>query len=72
MESLSRPDQYGARGSGLMKMLLAGHHGVQLDDDDIERLVTWMDANVLFYGTFDPEDQARQQRAEIIGGPKLE
>lgn len=72
MDSLSRPDQYGARGSGLMKMLLAGHHGVQLDAGDIERLVTWMDANVLFYGTFDPEDQARQQRAEIIAGPKLE
>ena len=72
MDSLSRPDQYGARGSGLMKMLLAGHHDVRLSGEDLERLVTWMDANVLFYGTFDPADQTRQQRGEIIEGPKLE
>ena len=39
---------------------------------DIERLVTWMDANALFYGTFDPADQARQQRGEPIAGPALE
>jgi hypothetical protein len=31
-----------------------------------------MDANALFYGTFDVDDQARQQRGERIEGPKLE
>ena len=36
------------------------------------RLATWMDANALFYGTFDPEDQKRQQRGERIAGPALE
>jgi len=44
----------------------------RLSPDDLERLVTWMDANALFYGTFDPADQARQQRGERIEGPKLE
>ena len=39
---------------------------------DFERLVTWMDANALFYGTFDPADQARQRRGESIAGPKVE
>ena len=31
-----------------------------------------LDANALFYGTFDPEDQARQLRGERIAGPALE
>jgi len=72
LDAVSIPDRYGARGSALMKMLLKGHHDVKLSDQDVERLVTWMDANALFYGTFLPADQARQQRAERIAGPDLE
>lgn len=71
-EPLTRPDFFGARGSPLMKMLLGGHHDVALAAADIERLVTWMDANALFYGTFDKAGQARQQRGERIEGPALE
>jgi hypothetical protein len=71
-EPIARPDFFGARGSKLMKLLLAGHEKVALAPDEIERLATWMDSNALFYGTFDPADQARQQRGELIAGPKLE
>lgn len=71
-EPYTLPDFFGARGSKLMAMLLAGHEGVVLSSEDIERLATWMDANALFYGTFDPADQARQQRGERIAGPALE
>ena len=71
-EPMTRPGRFGARGSRLMKRLLAGHGKVKLSTEDIERLATWMDANALFYGTFDPADQARQQRGERIKGPKLE
>jgi len=71
-EPLSQVDFFGARGSPLMKLLMAGHQQVQLGAEDMERLVTWMDANALFYGTFDPEGQARQQRGELIAGPGLE
>jgi len=71
-EPLSQPDFFGARGSPLMKQLLRGHHEVALRPEEIERLATWMDANALFYGTFDVADQARQQRGERIAGPKLE
>jgi len=71
-EPVTQPDHFGARGSPLMKMLLAGHHKVRLGSDDLDRLVTWMDANALFYGTFDPEDQARQRRGERIEGPALQ
>jgi len=71
-EPLSTPGQFGALGSPLMKMLLAGHEEVELSPAEIDRLTTWMDANALFYGTFDPEDQARQQRGERIEGPEVE
>ncbi|MBX3179999.1 MAG: NPCBM/NEW2 domain-containing protein [Candidatus Hydrogenedentes bacterium] len=71
-EPAAGADRFGARASELMKMLFAGHEGVELASDEIERLVTWMDANALFYGTFRPEDQARQQRGERIEGPALE
>lgn len=72
-DALSRPGQFGARGSSVMKLLLeSNHHGVTLEPAEIERLATWMDTNALFYGTFDPADQERQRRGETIGGPKLE
>ncbi|MBP8130714.1 MAG: PD40 domain-containing protein [Candidatus Hydrogenedentes bacterium] len=65
------PGRFGARASRLMAMLLEGHHDVRLNTEEMERLVTWMDANALFYGTFDPEGQARQLRGERIDGPSL-
>jgi len=71
-EPLAMPDHFGARASPVMKLLLAGHEKVVLTPAEIERLVTWMDSNALFYGTFDPQDQARQQRGEEIAGPKLQ
>jgi len=71
-EPVTRPDFFGARGSRLMQQLLEGHEGVALAAEDVERLATWMDANALFYGTFDPADQARQLRGEQIAGPAVE
>jgi hypothetical protein len=71
-EPLTHPDQFGARASRLTALLKQGHADVILSDDDWERLATWMDANALFYGTFDPEDQRRQQLGQRIAGPALE
>lgn len=71
-EPAALPGRFGARASKLMQMLLEGHQDVTLEEEDIDRLVTWMDANALFYGTFDPDDQARQRRGERIEGPALE
>ncbi len=71
-EPLTLPDRFGARASRLMTLIDEGHEGVKLSADEIERLATWMDANALFYGTFDPSDQARQLRGERIAGPALE
>ena len=68
----THPGQYGARGSRLTTLLLDGHYDVKLPDGDWESLITWMDANALFYGTFNREDQARQLKGERIQGPELE
>jgi hypothetical protein len=74
-EPLSPPEFFGARGCKLMKQILhdpKGHYEVKLDREELERLVTWMDANVLFYGTFDPADQAKQQAGQRIAGPAIQ
>ena len=71
-EPLSRPGYFGARGSHLTALLRDGHYDVKLPSEAWERLITWMDANALFYGTFDVEDQKRQRRGERIRGPAIE
>lgn len=71
-EPETQPGFFGAWGSKLTKMLEEGHHGVELDQEDWDRLINWMDANALFYGTFNKKDQAKQQLAERIAGPELE
>jgi hypothetical protein len=72
-EPASQPGFFGARGSpALMQTLLTNHYSVTLTAEDLERMTVWMDANALFYGTFDPEDQARQLRGELIAGPKVQ
>jgi hypothetical protein len=71
-EPLAKPDYFGARGSPATKTFTEAHYKVKLSPVEWERVVTWMDANALFYGTFDPADQARQLRGERIKGPALE
>ncbi len=57
---------YGARGSRLLKMLRSGHEGVTLDASELRRLATWIDCNAVFYGVYEPEEQARQMRGERV------
>lgn len=71
-EPATQPGFFGARNSGLMTLLRKGHEKVVLPPEALERLTTWMDANALFYGTFNPADQARQLRGERIDGPALQ
>ena len=72
-EPMTEPGRFGTRVSALVIMLDDGHYDVKLTDDDWNRLNTWVDgANALFYGTFDPQDQRRQQLGERIAGPALE
>jgi hypothetical protein len=71
-EPLTEPGFFGARNSSLTALLRKNHGEVELPPAAFERLVTWMDANALFYGTFDPKGQQIQLRGEQIDGPALE
>jgi len=69
-EPLTEPLRFGAIASPLMGMLDEGHGEVKLTPEDQERLHTWMDANALFYGTFDVDEQRKQLAGQVIDGPK--
>ena len=63
---------YGARGSRLMKLLLAGHEDVKLTSDEIRRLAAWIDMNAIFYSVSDPDGMARQMRGERVAMPDIQ
>jgi formylglycine-generating enzyme required for sulfatase activity len=49
---LQRPLEFHVSTSELIQMLRKGHHGVQLDAEDWDRLITWIDLNVPDHGTW--------------------
>jgi formylglycine-generating enzyme required for sulfatase activity len=49
---LLAPLEYHSNTSELVQMLRKGHHGVNLDRDAWERLITWIDLNVPDHGTW--------------------
>jgi len=49
---LLRPLEFHADTSELIQMLAAGHHGVELDAEAWDRLITWIDLNVPDHGTW--------------------
>jgi len=46
------PLTHGSRASKLPEMLMKGHEKVKLSREEMVRLVTWIDANVPYYGTY--------------------
>ncbi|NQU23315.1 MAG: SUMF1/EgtB/PvdO family nonheme iron enzyme [Candidatus Nealsonbacteria bacterium] len=64
------PMEYHADSTQLVQMLKKGHHNVKLDDEAWDRLVTWIDLNCPYHGTWgeeldDPGVQ-RQRRRELL------
>ena len=49
---LLTPLEYHAGTTELVQMLEKGHHGVALDDESWDRLITWIDMNCPFHGTW--------------------
>ncbi|MCY2991125.1 MAG: hypothetical protein NTY19_25085 [Planctomycetota bacterium] len=47
--ALPAPRSRGAAASRLVDLLLAGHEGVQLDPESLDRIITWIDLNVPYY-----------------------
>ena len=55
------PGEHKANTTRLLQLLDKGHHGVQLEPEARERIVTWIDLNGPCYGTW-------HEIAEIPGG----
>ncbi len=49
---LLNPMEFHAGLTELVQMFDKGHHGVALDDESWDRLITWIDLNAPFYGTW--------------------
>ena len=73
---LRPPYTYGSKASQLTKLLEAGHHDVKLTDDEWQRLFVWIDANAVYYDTYEtghyPDRRifagaARQAMDEVFG-----
>jgi formylglycine-generating enzyme required for sulfatase activity len=66
---LQRPLEFHASTSELVQMLRKGHHGVQLNAEDWDRLITWIDLNVPDHGTWHEHRRSRshweQRRLEM-------
>ncbi|MCF7956569.1 MAG: hypothetical protein K9M75_12265, partial [Phycisphaerae bacterium] len=58
------PGKFGAMESKLYRMLKGGHHGVKLSDDQMHRIVLWLDSNSDFYGSY--ENTERQAAGEVV------
>jgi len=66
---LLTPMEFHADTTELVQILQKGHHGVQLDAESWDRLITWIDLNTPYHGTWgehikDPGVQ-RQRRREL-------
>ena len=77
-ESLSQiathPGRIGADASPLTQILEDPNHQGQLTwtEADRRRLYLWLDANVPFYGTYDPAEQLAQREGKPIAPPRLQ
>ena len=70
----SRPGEGGADMSHLTKVLDDSDHGdkIGLSDADRRAFYLWMDANVPFYGTAEPETRAAELKGETVPMPLVQ
>jgi len=59
------PGRFGARASGLYKLLREGHYDVKLSDEEFHRLMLWLDCSSMFYGVYEREGGQAQLRGEV-------
>ncbi|MCL2625028.1 MAG: hypothetical protein FWD31_15310, partial [Planctomycetaceae bacterium] len=65
------PGRFGAHAAPLYKILKEGHHDVQLSDEEMRRIVLWLDCLSNFYGVYEKEGAEAQLRGELAW-PTLE
>lgn len=67
------PKAIGSHASRLISILRAGHYDVKLSPEEMIRLVTWVDANGPYYGTyFGPRNWRYKDRDDFRPIPTLE
>ena len=65
------PGKFGAHAAPLYKILREGHYDVKLSDEEMLRIVLWLDCLSNFYGVYEKEGGEAQLRGEIAW-PALE
>ncbi len=65
------PGKFGALASPLYQMLEKGHYDVKLSDEEMHRIILWLDCVSNFYGVYETEGQEAQRRGEVVW-PTLE
>jgi len=50
---IQQPFSWGSHTSTLVKVIRQGHYGVELSEEDFERIVTWIDLNAPYYPRYD-------------------
>ena len=67
------PYTYGSHKAKLVAVLRAGHYDVKLAPEEFIRLVTWVDANAPYYGSyFGRRNTAYRDRADFRPVPTLD
>ncbi|HEY3321963.1 MAG TPA: hypothetical protein VGP72_15965 [Planctomycetota bacterium] len=61
-----------ALGSRLIKLTRDGHYECKLTDVEMRALAAWIDCNAIFYGVYQPEEQARQFKGEAVAMPDVQ
>ena len=60
------PGKFGARISKLYKLLQEGHYDVKLSDEEMHRIVVWLDSCSIFYGVYEKEGGLAQLQGKVV------
>ena len=63
---LLTPLEFHVSTSELYQRLAKGHHNVKLTDEEWDRLVTWMDLNVPYWGTWTEETGGKERVVKVL------
>lgn len=62
----TKPGQFGARVSKLYKLLREGHYDVELSEEEMHRIVVWLDSCSMFYGVYEKEGGIAQLEGKVV------
>ena len=65
----SEPGRFGARAARLTEYLDESHYGVSLSEEELRRIIVWLDANSDFLGAYEDADG---QRRGLVVWPSLD